>query len=64
MNAKTYMQTGRRRQASGALRQRREMVLSGTVEVWPCLSHSTLAVPALASTERTRPISPVAVFRT
>jgi hypothetical protein len=38
--------------------------LIGTVEVRPCLSHVTVAVPAFGSTDLTRPISPVAFLRT
>jgi hypothetical protein len=44
--------------------QRRETDESGTVEVAPPLSQRTVVVPALASTARTLPISPVARFRT
>jgi hypothetical protein len=40
------------------------MAERGTVDVVPCLSQKTLAVPALGSTDLTRPISPVDFFLT
>jgi hypothetical protein len=43
---------------------RREIADSGTVELAPLLSHRTVAVPALASTARTLPSSPVEFLRT
>jgi hypothetical protein len=40
------------------------IALSGTVEVLPCFSQCTTAVPAFASTDLIRPISPVDFFLT
>lgn len=52
----------RRREAP--LAYRREISVSGTVDVRPCLSQRTVAVPPFGSTDCTRPISPVAFLRT
>jgi hypothetical protein len=50
--------------SAGAGRHLRVIALSGTVDARPCLSHSTVAVPAFGSTDWTLPISPVAFLRT
>ncbi len=54
----------RDKRAGRSLSQRREIAESGTVETAPRLSHRTVALPALASTDCTLPSSPVARLRT